>query len=343
MSSALSFALSVPSTLPGTPPATDPPSGTRLARLARVDRTAYEVITADGLLRLPALPPPAQPTVGDWLAVTDDAVVSVLPRTSLLERGSSSGESRSQPLAANVDAVLICSSLSAALPVRRIERLLTLAWESGATPVVVLTKADLHPGPASVVEALRPHAPGCEVVTVSARTGAVATLAPWAGPGTTLVLLGASGAGKSTVVNALAGGEVMATGEVRHVDGKGRHTTTSRELVVLPSGAVVIDTPGLRGVALVGTEDGLAKAFADVEDLAAACRFADCGHAGEPGCGVQASIDAGDLSAERMESWRRLQRELAWQARRTDARLQSEQKARWKAVHRAQRSRGGRP
>ena len=135
----------------------------------------------------------------------------------------------------------------------------------------------------------------------------------------------------------------MATGDVRDVDGKGRHTTTHRELVVLPSGAVVIDTPGLRGVALAGSQEGLAKAFADVEELAAACRFADCGHAGEPGCAVQASIDAGDLSAERMESWRRLQRELAWQARRSDARLQAEERAKWRAVTKARRGQVWRP
>jgi len=330
-------------TLPGTPLTTDLPPGTVLARLVRVDRSAYDVVTADASRRLASLPPPGQATVGDWLAVTDDAVVAVLPRASLLVRGASSGHSRSQPLAANVDAVLICASLVGHLPVRRIERLLTLAWESGATPVVVLTKADLHPAPETVAERLRPHAPGCAVVTVSAATGDVSALRPYAGPGSTLVLLGASGAGKSTVVNALAGTTVMATGDVPEVDGKGRHTTTHRELVVLPSGAAVIDTPGLRGVALAGTQQGLAKAFADVEELAAACRFADCSHAGEPGCAVQASLDAGDLSAERMDSWRRLQRELAWQARRTDARLQAEEKARWRAVTKARRSQVWRP
>jgi ribosome biogenesis GTPase len=336
--------LTAPSTaLPGTPPTTELPEGTVLARLARVDRSAYDVVTSSGSRRLPSLPPPEQATVGDWLAVTDDTVLRVLPRTSLLVRGTSSGTSRSQPLAANVDAVLICASLVAHLPVRRIERLLTLAWESGATPVVVLTKADLHPDPEAVVEGLRPHAPGCEVVTVSAATGEVSALLPYAGAGSTVVLLGASGAGKSTVVNALAGATVMATGDVRKVDGKGRHTTTHRELVVLPSGAVVIDTPGLRGVALAGSEEGLAKAFADVEDLAAACRFADCGHTGEPGCAVQASLSAGDLSAERMDSWRRLQRELAWQARRSDARLQAEERARWRAVTRARRGQAWRP
>jgi len=329
--------------LPGTPPTTALPDGTVLARLVRVDRSAYDVVTADGARRLPSLPPPEQATVGDWLAVTDDAVAAVLPRSSLLVRGASSGHSRSQPLAANVDAVLICASLVAQLPVRRIERLLTLAWESGATPVVVLTKADLHPDPDAAAEDLRPHAPGCEVVTVSAATGDVSALLPHARPGSTLVLLGASGAGKSTVVNALAGSTVMATGDVRDVDAKGRHTTTHRELVVLPSGAVVIDTPGLRGVALAGSQEGLAQAFSDVEELAAACRFADCGHIGEPGCAVRASIDAGDLSAERMQSWRRLQRELAWQARRSDARLRAEERAKWRAVTKARRGQSWRP
>ena len=329
--------------LPGTPPATPLPPGSRLARLARVDRSSYDVLTSTGPATVPSLPPPAQATVGDWLAVDDHGVAQVLPRTSLLARGAASGTSRSQPLAANVDAVLICAALSAALPVRRIERLLTLAWESGATPVVVLTKADLHPDPAAAVEAVRPHAPGCEVVPASAATGDVSALAPYAGPGTTLVLLGASGTGKSSVVNALAGSALMAVGDVRRVDGKGRHTTSHRQLVLLPSGAVVIDTPGLRAVALAGTEQGLVKAFSDVEDLAAACRFADCAHAEEPGCAVQASIDAGDLSAERMDSWRRLQRELAFHARRSDARQQAEERARGKAVTRARRRQVWRP
>jgi ribosome biogenesis GTPase len=321
----------------------DLPEGTRLGRLARVDRSAYDVLTAQGPLRLPALPPPCDATVGDWLAVTDDAVLTVLPRTSLLVRGAASGESRTQPLAANVDVVLVCASLSGPLPVRRVERLLLLAWESGATPVVVLTKADLHPDPDSAVRDLAPHAPGVDVLTVRAADGDVAALAPYSTPGTTLVLLGASGTGKSTVVNALAGGAVMDVGAVRAVDDKGRHTTTHRELVVLPSGAVVIDTPGLRGVAVAGSEEGMSRAFSDVDDLAAACRFADCAHVGEPGCAVQASIDAGDLSADRIASWHKLQRELAFQARRTDARLRAEEKAKWKSVHRAQRVRGYRP
>ena len=186
-----------------------------------------------------------------------------------------------QPLAANVDVVLVCAGLHDDLPVRRIERLLTLAWDSGATPVLVLTKADLCADPAAAVRQAAVHAPGVDVVL--AVGDAPATWRAWRrtpAPGTTLVLLGASGAGKSTLVNALAGRELMAVGDVRQVDGKGRHTTSHRELLVLPSGAVVIDTPGLRGVALQGSEEALAQAFSDVEDLAVACRFADCAHAG---------------------------------------------------------------
>jgi ribosome biogenesis GTPase len=268
--------------------------------------------------------------------------VELLPRTSLLVRGSASGESRSQPLAANVDHVLVCASLSGSLPVRRIERLLTLAWDSGATPVVVLTKADLHDDPVAAVEALRPHAPGCPIVTVTAAAGDVDALAPWSRPGATLVLLGASGTGKSTVVNALAGHEVMGTGEVRDVDGKGRHTTTHRELVVLPSGPSS-STPRAAGrragrhvrgpVAGVRRRRG-PRGRVPLRRLRPP-RRAGVRRAGQP--------DAGDLTEERLDSWRRLQRELAWQARRTDARLQAEEKARWKAVHKARRGQVWRP
>jgi ribosome biogenesis GTPase len=265
----------------------------------------------------------------------------VLPRSSLLVRGSARGTSHGQPLAANVDYALICLGLSSALPMRRLERLLTLAWESGATPVVVLTKADLCADVDKAIDDVRPHAPGCDVVAISAISGDVGALAPYASA--TLVLLGASGAGKSTVVNSLVGGEVMATSEIREVDGKGRHTTSHRELILLPGGGMIIDTPGLRGVALHAADEGLSMAFSDVEELASACRFADCRHDTEPGCAVTASVAAGDLGQERIDSWRSLQRELAYQARRHDARLQAEEQQRWKAIHKAQRIRGNRP
>ena len=302
------------------------PEGTVLARLARVDRSAYDVLTDTGHRRLPALPAPHDPmdapTVGDWLAVTDTEVRTVLPRRTLLARGASSGTSTAQPLAANVDVVLVCAGLTGPPPVRRIERLLTLSWESGATPVVVLTKADLCDDPEAAVEAVLPHAPGAAVLAVSAATGDDDALRPYVQDGATIALLGSSGAGKSTLVNALAGSEVMATGDIRAVDGKGRHTTSHRELVVLPNRAVVVDTPGLRGVAMYAADDGLSQAFSELEELASACRFADCAHVAEPGCGVLASIAAGDLS----------------QARRTDLRLQAEERMKWKRITKEQRA-----
>lgn len=307
------------------------------ALLTRVDRSAYDVLTPAGPARV-AAGTTDDLTVGDWLVLDGDTVVEALPRTSVLVRGDARGRSRPQPLAANVDVVLICLGLSGELKARRLERLLTLAWESGATPVVVLTKADLCDDVEAAVREVQPHAPGVEVVTVSAATGDVTALAPYAAQ--TLVLLGASGAGKSTVVNALLGGDVMATGEIRDVDGKGRHTTTHRELLLLPAGGVVIDTPGLRGVALHAADDGLSLAFSDVEDLASACRFADCRHEAEPGCAVLASVVAGDLGQDRVDSWRKLQRELAYQARRTDARLRAEETKVWKQRTKDNRARG---
>jgi len=331
--------------LPGTPLHHDLPHGTFLARLARVDRSAYDVLTDSGHLRLPALPAPRDPldaaTVGDWLAVTGTAVHSLLPRRTLLARGASSGTSTAQPLAANVDVVLICAGLTAPPPVRRIERLLTLSWESGATPVVVLTKSDLCVDVDAAIESVRPHAPGADVVAVSAAGGDVGALHQYVVAGATVALLGSSGAGKSTLVNALAGVEVMATGDIRDVDGKGRHTTSHRELIVLPNRAVVIDTPGLRGVALYAAEEGLSRAFSEVEELAAACRFTDCRHGDEPGCAITASVEAGDLSQARVDSWRKLQRELAFQARRTDVRLQAQERQKWKRIHKEMRARGG--
>ncbi len=313
------------------------------ALLTRVDRTRYDVLTPTGALQVPSLPSPRDPleapTVGDWLVLSpvDREVLEVLPRTSLLSRGTAKGTSRPQPLAANVEVVLVCLGLSGPLPLRRLERFLTLAWESGATPVVVLTKADLCDDVEAAVRQVLPHAPGCAVVAVSASTGEVGALAPYVS--STLVLLGASGAGKSTVVNALMGSEVMGTGDIRDVDGKGRHTTTHRELLLLPGGGVIIDTPGLRGVSLHGADDGLVLAFSDVQDLASACRFADCGHVSEPGCAVLSSVVAGDLGQDRVDAWRKLQRELAFQAQRTDVRLRAEESRLWKARSKEQRAR----
>ena len=310
------------------------------ALVSRVDRTSYDVLTPAGPARVAG--DPADPaTVGDWLVLDDGVVVERLPRRSLLVRGSASGSSRAQLLAANVDTVLICLGLSGPLPLRRLERLLLLAWQSGAVPVVVLTKADLCDDVPAALREVQPYAPGVEVVAVSAATGDLRALDPWTGG--TLVLLGASGAGKSTVVNGLLGEPVMATGGVREVDGKGRHTTTHRELLRLPTGGLVIDTPGLRGVALSASDQGLEQTFADVEEWAATCRFSDCGHGTEPGCGVSGAVASGDLGQDRVDAWRRLQREVAFQARRGDARARADETRRWKAIAKANRGRPARP
>jgi ribosome biogenesis GTPase len=221
--------------------------------------------------------------------------------------------------------------------VRRLERYLALAWESGALPVVVLTKTDLSNDVAGGIAAAQGTAPGVDVIALSSVTGeGVAALDRLLLPARTAVLLGPSGAGKSTLINRLLGTERLRTGEVRE-DGKGRHTTTQRELVRLSGGALLIDTPGMRELQLWDANAGLGAAFADVYALAAACRFRDCRHETEPGCAVRAAVDAGRLPAERLEHWRRLQRELAYLARRQDALAAATARSQTKSVMRLAR------
>jgi ribosome biogenesis GTPase len=263
----------------------------------------------------------------------------VLPRRTAISRGSASGTSTTQVLAANVDTVFI------ALPLTRskiglVERLVTLVWESGATPVVLLTKADLSPDPSAVITETTAAAPGVDVHPVSSVTGdGLEELSAYVGFGRTIAIVGQSGVGKSTLVNCLVGAEVLSTGAVRD-DGKGRHTTTHRELVPLPTGGVLIDTPGLRGVALIDAEEGLERTFADVEELTDNCYFTDCSHETEPGCAVLAALSDGTLAQRRYDSWRKLRREARWMASRTDARLASEQRRKWKVVTKEMRRSG---
>jgi ribosome biogenesis GTPase len=256
----------------------------------------------------------------------------VLTRRTTIRRACAGGQSRAQVLAANVDVVLVVVPTVPEPRLGMTERLVALAWDSGATPVVVMTKADLTPDPDGIADDLRASAPGVDVVTVTAsRPDGYDPLLPHLRPGVTCCLLGRSGAGKSTLANAMAAQELFATADIR-ADGKGRHTTAFRELVVLPSGAILLDTPGLRGVGVWLDRDGLDRAFSDVEELAAQCRFSDCGHDTEPGCAVLDAIDAGALDERRLLSWRKLEREARWIARRNDARLRAEEAKRWKAV-----------
>jgi ribosome biogenesis GTPase len=257
----------------------------------------------------------------------------MLPRRSAIVRSSASRSSHGQVLAANVDTVIVAVSLTAALNAGRVERLLTLAWDSGARPVVVLTKADLAGDLAAVRAEVQALAPGADVVAVSAATGEGMDVLAALLTGTT-VLLGPSGTGKSTLANALVGEDVLATGEVRVQDGKGRHTTVRRELIPIPGGGVLIDTPGLRGIGLYDAADGLERTFAEIERLARDCRFGDCAHEAEPGCAVRAAIEAGELTERRLSSYRKLQRENEWAASRSDFRLSAGRADRQKAITR---------
>jgi ribosome biogenesis GTPase len=275
---------------------------------------------------------PLLPAVGDWVAITRsgrDAVIhAVLERRTAFRRKVAGAASQEQLLAANVDIALVVAGLDAAPNLRRIERTLAMALSSGAQPVVLLSKADLAGESAEELAAeVRRTAPGALVVTVSAVTGQSVDRLPELVPaGRTAVLLGPSGVGKSTLVNRLAGGDVMRTGAVRS-DGKGRHTTTHRQLVALPWGGLLIDTPGLRELQVwtdLEEAGGIARLFADVEELAARCRFSDCGHMGEPGCAVQEAITGGELLAGRLDSYRKLQRDATAVGQRVGHRRRQE-------------------
>ncbi|AEW97103.1 MULTISPECIES: ribosome small subunit-dependent GTPase A [Streptomycetaceae] len=327
------------------------------ARVVRVHGTLCDAVTEDGLVRADLTPvtspdPLAWVCTGDWAALdpSGDPVLvrELLPRRTTLVRNTSSKRSEGQVLAANVDTVVIAVSIAAELDLGRVERFLALAWESGAQPVVALTKADLVPEVDHLVTDVATVAPGAPVFAVSAATGS--GLEPLAGllGGGTCVLLGQSGAGKSTLANALLGREAQDVRAVRDADGKGRHTTTSRDLLPLPGGGVVIDTPGLRGVGMWDAESGVGRVFTEIEALAADCRFHDCAHVSEPGCAVLSAVAAGTLPERRLDSYRKLLRENAWIAARTDVRLRAEQRTLWKrrsAEGRAayEAKRGGRP
>jgi ribosome biogenesis GTPase len=317
------------------------------ARVAAQHRGSYVVWTSDGELRARAAgrlfyehevgePIPA---VGDWVGVRETTITSILPRRSAFLRKRAGFGSDEQVLAANVDIAFLLAGLDDDFSLRRLERYLTTAWDSGAVPVVVLTKTDVCADVTSAVVAVESVAIGVPVVAISNVTGeGLDELAAQLAPGRTVVLLGSSGVGKSTLLNRLSGTEVMRTAAVA-ADGTGRHTTTHRELVRLPGGALVIDTPGLRELQF--WEGDVGAAFADIEALAAECRFRDCAHAREPGCAVLAAVDDGSLELDRLRSWRKFQRELEAIAARTDHRLRAARKKRWKeiAAHARQRPR----
>ncbi len=313
------------------------PGGLIPGRVSRIDRGQPLVLTADGPLRAELAAhlrgvADAAIAVGDWVALArpeghDLAIVeAVLPRTSVFTRKDPGDHAVEQVVVANVDTVFVVQSLAPRGPnLARLERELVLAWESGAQPVVLLTKPDLVDDP----EALRAEAAtvalGVDLHVVCPITGeGFDILAGYLGPGRTVAFFGASGVGKSTIVNRLVGTDVQETAEVRDADGKGRHTTVAREMFFIPGGGIVIDTPGMRALALWNAEEGIASAFPDVEELAGGCRFADCAHTVEPGCAVREAVEAGTLPARRLESYLALREELERLAVKQDARARAD-------------------
>ena len=322
-------------------------AGARLpGRVIAAHRDAWVVATAaddrdatiSGRLRHEALGPGDLPAVGDWVAVSDTspAVISaVVPRRSAFRRNREDGATAAdQVLAANVDTALVVTGLDGDFNLRRLERYVAVAWSGGATPVILLNKADVATDPAGYRVAAESIAPGVDVRLIAALTGAgvEALSGDHLAPGRTAVVLGSSGAGKSTLVNALLGEERMKTGAVRADDARGRHTTTHRELLRLPGGALLIDTPGIRSLGVAGADAGLAPTFSDVTDLAAGCRFADCHHEGEPGCQVRAALADGRLSEDRLASHRKLEKEAAHVARQGDRLLAEAERRKWRLI-----------
>ena len=317
------------------------------ARITAEHRGSFRALTDDGELdalitgrmSYEAAGREELPTVGDWVRLEriDDrqgVIREIEPRRSAFVRKVAGFESEAQVVAANVDTVFVVEALDPGPNVRRIERYLTVAWESGAVPVVVLTKSDIAEDVADSLAAIQSRTPGVEVHAVSAVTGeGVDALIALLGNEGTAATLGPSGAGKSSLINAMAGSEVMATNAVRW-DGKGRHTTTHRQLIFLPTGGSIIDTPGMRELQLWDGDEGIEQSFSDIAEYAAQCKFNDCAHASEPGCAVRAALESGDLSHDRFESYNKQLRELAAIARKKDKKLANAEAKKWKQITR---------
>ncbi len=297
-----------------------------LARVTEQHRTIYKVISGlgevnavvAGKLAYQANGQISYPAVGDWVMLDrgdgeeGNAVIRhILSRKSVLARQAAGAAAAQQVIAANIDVIFICMSLNADFNLRRIERYLAMAWNSGAAPVIVLTKADLCNDLPQKLGDIAAVGIGVDIIACSSENGyGYEAIHSHIGPGKTIAFIGSSGVGKSTLINRLLGRELLATGEIRLDDDKGRHTTSHRQLLLLPEGGIVIDTPGMRELQLY-TGD-LARTFADIEELAARCKYRDCSHGSEPGCAIKAAIASGALSAKRFESYQKLQRETSY-------------------------------
>lgn len=327
--------------------------GFTVGRIAAEFTHQYRVLASTGELsaevtgkfRFDAADKSAFPAVGDWVVLRalpgeQRAMIhAVLPRRSQFVRKVAGFAIEPQVVAANVDTVFLVTALDHNFNLRRIERALILAWESGATPVIVLSKADLCADVQDRIDQVESIAPGTPVHAISSvDESGLDDLSRYLQPGRTVALLGSSGAGKSTLINHLAGASLQRVGAVRAGDDHGRHTTTHRELMPIPCGALVIDTPGMRELQLWGDEGSVHAAFDDIETLAAACLFRDCRHRDEPGCRVRAAIEEGALSQERFRNYVKTQRELAHLEAKTSVQMQREKKAKYKRMSQSQRA-----
>ncbi len=285
------------------------------------------------------------PVIGDWVVVDilDESpkraiIYAILPRVSVLSRKEAGRRIREQPIAANIDTIFIAMGLDGNFNLRRVERYLALALESGAEPVVLLTKADLCMDVAACIAVVERVAPGIPICAVSTLGGeSMDQLDAYLAPGRTVVLLGSSGVGKSTIINYLMGDEAQSVNGVRQSDSMGRHTTTNRRIFITPSGTLVVDTPGMRELQLWNASDGLGEAFSDIEEIAASCRFIDCRHESEPGCAVRRAVEDGCIDSNRMENYCKMLRELQYLELRQETSPASAERVKWKQIHKEAR------
>jgi ribosome biogenesis GTPase / thiamine phosphate phosphatase len=321
--------------------------GFQPARICAEHKNSYRLLTGDGemggeiagKLHYHASGKSDYPAVGDWVAVTNQSnsgiaiIHAVLPRKSSFSRKMAGNTTEDQIVAANFDTVFIIMSLNKDFNLHKLERYTVLAWDSGASPVIILSKADLCDEVAEKIAMAEASAPGVQIYAISSCNGVgIDQIRQFFQPGRTVAILGSSGVGKSTLVNLIAGAEVVKTQAIREDDDRGRHTTTHRQLVCLPGGAMVIDTPGMREIGMSDVSDGFSNAFFDIEELGQGCRFKDCSHNCEPGCAVLLAIEKGKLSRDRFEGYMKLQKETAYMDAKQNERLRLEQKQKMKRL-----------